>query len=55
MKFGQSIEYRKRNISLKNHAENKVGNLVPDFLLLFKKALHEVKASGLQLSFNVFR
>ena len=38
----------------KNNAENEVGRLVPDLILLFKKALYEVKASGLQLSFNIF-
>ena len=38
----------------KNHAENKARRLVAD-LLLYKKALYEVKASGLQLSFNIFR
>ena len=36
----------------KNNAENETGTLVPD-LLFFKKALYEVKASGLQLSFNI--
>ena len=49
MKFGQFIEYRKSNIFLKNHAENEIGRLVPNFLLFFKKALYEVKASGLSL------
>ena len=39
---------------LKNHAENEAEKLVPDHLLFFKKALHEVNASGLQLSFNIF-
>ena len=29
-------------------------DLVPDLFLLFKKALYEVKASGLQLSFKIF-
>ena len=40
---------------LKNHAENEAGRLVPDHFLFFKKALFEVNASGLQLSFNQFR
>ena len=31
-----------------------VPNLVPDLFLFFKKALYEVKAKGLQLSFNIF-
>ena len=39
----------------KNHAENEAGILVPDLFLLLKKALREVKASGLQLSFNIYR
>ena len=55
MKFGQLIEHNKRNIFLRNHAEREVERLVPDFFLLFKKALNEVKAKGLQLSFSIFR
>ena len=55
MKFGQSIEYNKRNIFFKNHAQNEVERLVPDVFLFFKKALQEAKASGLQPSFNIFR
>ena len=39
----------------KNYAENEAGRLVPDLLLVFKEAIYELKASGLQLSFNVFR
>ena len=39
----------------KNHAENEPGRLVPDLSLFFKKALFEVNAIGLQLSFNQFR
>ena len=38
----------------KNYAENETGRLVPDLFLFFKKAKYEVKASGLQLSFNIF-
>ena len=48
MKFGQLIEYNNRNIFLQNY-------VVPDLFLLFKKALSEVKSSGLQLSFSIFR
>ena len=55
MKFGQSIEYNKRNVFFKNHAESKAWRLVLDLFLFFRKALYEVKASGLQLSFNIFR
>ena len=47
MKFGQLIEYNK--IGVYNHAENE------DILLLFKKALYEVKTSGLLLSLSIFR
>ena len=54
MKFGRVIE-DKRNIFFKNHAENETGKLVPDLLLFFDKALYEVQASGMQLSFNIFR
>ena len=39
----------------KTHAKNVAERLVPDLFLLVKKALYEVKASGLQLSFNTFR
>ena len=38
----------------KNHAQNEAGKLFPDLFLFFRKALHEVKAGGLQLSFNTF-
>ena len=31
------------------------GRLAPHLFLFFKKALYEVKASGLQFSFNTFR
>ena len=36
--------------SFKNHAENEAGRLVPE---VFKKFLNEVKASGVQFSFNI--
>ena len=52
MKFDQLIEYNKRNIFFKIHAENEVGRLVQTSLFLKKL---EVKVSGLELSFNVFR
>ena len=55
MKLGQLIEYNKIIFSFKNHAESQVGRPLPDFFLFFKKALCKVKASGLQLSFNIFR
>ena len=31
------------------------GDYFPDLFLFFKKALYEVKASGLQLNFNILR
>ena len=55
LKFGQLIEYNKRNIFKKNHAENKAKRLVSDLILFFKKALYEVKTSFLQLGFTMFR
>ena len=42
MKFGENEEYEARR-------------LVPDFILFFKKALYEVKACDLHLSFNIFQ
>ena len=53
MKFYQLIEYKKINFFSKNHAEKDAGTLVQDCFLFFKKALYEVKASCLQLSFNI--
>ena len=38
----------------KCHAEKEAGRLVPDLFLFFKKGFYEVKASGLQLSLNIF-
>ena len=40
MKFGQLIEYPKRNIFFKNYADNEAGKLVPDRFLFFKRALY---------------
>ena len=37
------------------YAENEAGRLVRDLFLFFKKAQDEVKASGMQFSFNIFR
>ena len=36
-------------------AENEIGILVPNFFMFLRKALFEVKASGLQLNFKIFR
>ena len=38
MKFGQVIDYNKRNIFLQNYAENEARRLVPDLFLFFEKA-----------------
>ena len=35
--------------------KNEAGRLVPDLFLFFEKTLYEVKAGGLQLSFDMFR
>ena len=51
--FGQLIEYNKRKFFFKNHAQNEAGKLVPDLFMLFKNAKYKVKASGLQLNFNI--
>ena len=51
MKFGQLIA--RKIFFFKNHAENEAGRLVPILFLFFKKALYKVKASGLQLRFNI--
>ena len=40
---------------MKNNAENETVRLVPDLFFFEKKALNEVKASGQQLSFIIFR
>ena len=53
MKFGQLIRYNKI-FFLRNHAENVAGRLVLDLSLFFKKALYVVKATCLQLSFNIY-
>ena len=37
MKFGQLIEYDKRNIFFNSHAEKEAGTLVPDFFLFLIK------------------
>ena len=39
----------------KNHAENEAGRLVPDLFSFLEKALYDVKANGLELSFSIFR
>ena len=41
----------RETVFFKYHPENGACRLVPDVFLFFGKALHEVKASGLQLTF----
>ena len=56
MKFGQLIEYKqKKNFSFQNHAQNEAGKLVASLFLYLNKALDEVKANRLQLTFNIFK
>ena len=50
--------FRQKNVTkqiffFKSHAENEASRQVHDLLLFFKKALYDVKASGLQPSFNI--
>ena len=40
---------------MKNQTENEAGILVPDLFLVFRKALYELKASALHLSFDMFQ
>ena len=56
MKFGQLIEFNKINIFLQKSCR-KGGRQTSSRSLFFlkKKALYEVKVSGLRLSFNIFR
>ena len=53
MKFVLVIEPNMRILFIKNHPENEASKLVPDLFSFFKKALYEVNASGLLLSFNI--
>ena len=57
MKFGQLIEFNKINIFPQKSCR-KGGRQTSSRSLFFfkkKKALYEVKVSGLRLSFNIFR
>ena len=49
------MEYNKKIFFFKCHVENASGRLVSYIFLFLKKALYEVKASGLWFSFNIFR
>ena len=49
------MRYNKGYTFSKNHAENEIGRLDLVHFLFLKKVLYGVKASGLQLNFNIFR
>ena len=55
MTFAQSIEYNKINNFLQRLCRKWDRKTSSESLLFFKKALYEVEASGLKLSFNIFR
>ena len=55
MRLGQLVEYNKRNIFFKHYVENEAERKSPDHFLFLKTVQYQVKPSGLQLSFNVFR
>ena len=53
IKFGQLIEYNKINAFIQKPC--RMWDRLTDPFFLFKKFLYEVKVSGLQLSWNIFR
>ena len=57
MKFGQLIWsiVARQTFFFMSPAKNEAGRLVPDLFLFFRKALYEVKASGLQISCIILR
>ena len=55
MKFGQLIEYNKKNTSLQNLNRKWTGKTSSRPFFVFWKALNEVQASGLQFSVNILR
>ena len=54
MNFGQVIEYNREIFFFKNYAENESGELVSELFLFFEKPIYEVKASYLNVNFNIF-
>ena len=48
MKLVNLKNITRESIFSRNHAENTAGRLVSDYFLFFKKALYEVKESGLR-------
>ena len=56
MKLGEGTRIQQEKIFFfKSYAENDAGRLGPNLFFFSKNTLHDVKASGLQLSFNIFR
>ena len=55
MKFGQLIENHKENISFQKSCRKRSRETSSRPLFVFKKALYEIKASGLGLGFDIFR
>ena len=55
MAIDQFIEHNKRNIFLEIHEQNEADRLVSDLFLIFKRILYQLKASGCQLIFHIFR
>ena len=54
MKFVQLIDYKKENVFLQKYSKrSREASSRPLFVSL--KSFYKVKASGLQLSFNIFR
>ena len=53
-RFKKKERQRSKVFFKNNYAENVTGKIAPDLFLFFKKALFEVKASGQDLSCNVF-
>ena len=54
MKFDQVDNKTPEIFFFKNQTENEARRRVPDLFLFFNKVLYEVKAGGLQLTFNQF-
>ena len=53
MNFGQVIEYNREIFFFKNYAENESEELVSELFLFFEKPIYEVKASYLNVNFNI--
>ena len=50
-----NVRFKNKIFFLKNHTKNEAGRRVPGLFFYYKKCyIYEVKASGLQLSFNIF-